>query len=211
MTLEIHTYILGPIGNNTYLIADPDARLAAVIDPSFDPSPLIEDVRQNDWTLAAIWLTHAHFDHIAGAQALLDAFGPDLPLALHPDDLALWNQGGGAPYFGVSFTPAPPPQALLQHGQALPLGAETFEVLHTPGHTRGQVVFSNRARSVAFVGDLIFQNSVGRTDLPGGSSRDLLDSIRRHILTLPLDTRLLSGHGPGTTVRSELLTNPYLG
>jgi glyoxylase-like metal-dependent hydrolase (beta-lactamase superfamily II) len=210
MTLEIQTFVLGPLENNSYLIADSETHLAVVIDPSFDSEQILESARQNGYTLEAIWLTHAHFDHMAGNAALAGAFQPPLPVGLHPQDFDWWENAGGASLFGFHIQPGPHPSISFADRQTLLLGKSEFTVLHTPGHSKGHVVFYAQSDSVAFVGDLIFKNGVGRTDLPGGDQDALLASIYRSILTLPLETRLLPGHGPETTVSDEVEYNPYL-
>jgi len=133
------------------------------------------------------------------------------PVALHPDDLPLWRFSGGAALFGLPhFDPGPEPTVSLAHGMHLSIGTHDIEVRHTPGHTPGHVVFYAPASNLVFCGDLIFYSGVGRTDLPGGSWETLLESIRTQVLTLPDPTRLLSGHGPETTVGRERRANPFL-
>jgi hydroxyacylglutathione hydrolase len=206
----ILSYVLGPLENNTYVIADPDSGEAAVIDPSFAPDRILEDAQNRKLRIGLVLLTHAHFDHIAGAAQVANEFSPPVSIALHPNDLALYAQGGGAAQFGIPYEPGPNPQVLLAEGQILTIGSVKLEVHHTPGHTPGHVVFTCPQAGVIFCGDLIFAGSVGRTDLPGGSHELLMDSIKEHILTLPAETRLLSGHGPETTVAIEQATNPFL-
>jgi hydroxyacylglutathione hydrolase len=210
MALEIVTMQLGPMGNNTYLIADAETHKAAVIDPGFDSELVLTAAAKRGWLLVEIWLTHAHFDHIAGVNTLAKQFQPPLPSALHPDDLPLWRQSGGARLFGIDLDPGPEPDRMLAHGQILRLGSEELQVRHTPGHSPGHVVFHSAASKVVFCGDLIFYRSVGRTDLPGSSHAALLESIKKEIFTLPQETQLLSGHGPDTTVREEKNENPFL-
>ena len=203
-------YVLGPMENNTYVIADPDSGEAAVIDPSFDPDRILEDAQNRKLRIGLVLLTHAHFDHIAGAAQVANEFNPPVLIGLHPNDLELYAQGGGAAQFGFHIEPGPRPQLLLAEGQLLTIGSVELEVHHTPGHTPGHVIFACPQAGVVFCGDLIFAGSVGRTDLPGGSPELLMDSIQEHILTLPAETRLLSGHGPETTVAIEQATNPFL-
>ncbi len=208
--LEIVPFTLGPAMTNAYLVADSETREAAVIDPAWDGHVILAEAKRRDWRIAHLWYTHAHFDHIGGAAAIADALNP-LPLvALHPADHTLWRAQGGAPLFGFYIDPGPEPTIDLSHGQILRLGSVHFEVRHTPGHTPGLCVFYVAAEGLCFCGDLIFRDSVGRTDLPGGDWEALLKSIHEQIFTLPDDTRLLSGHGPETTVGEEKRFNPYL-
>lgn len=208
--LEIATFTLGPAQTNAYLIADSDLGDAAVIDPSWDGELILSEAQKRGWRIAHLWYTHAHFDHIGGAAAIADALNP-LPLvALHPDDHVLWRAGGGGAYFGLDIDPGPEPTIDLYHGQILQLGDVQFEVRYTPGHTKGHCVFYVAEQKICFCGDLIFQNSVGRTDFPGGDWDTLVNSIKTQIFTLPDETRLLAGHGPETTVGQEKRFNPFV-
>ncbi len=210
MPLEIVTFVLGPLDNNTYLLADREFGEAAIIDPSTGSEVVVEEARRLGYHPKAVWVTHAHFDHLTGLPEVVNAFDPPLPVALHPADLELWNSGGGAWMFGLPVLRLPQPDILLEDGQALQLGQSQIEVRHVPGHAPGHVLFYAPDACAAFVGDLIFRRSVGRTDLPGGSHETLLDSIRKQVLTLPPNTRLLPGHGPATTVQEEREENPFL-
>ena len=210
MPLSVVTLQLGPMENNTYLVADPQTGEAAVVDPSFNSLSVVEEAARHGWTLTQVWLTHAHFDHIAGVRTVAESSQPPLPVGLHAEDLPLWKQGGGARFFGMQVDPGPAPSITFTHGQALTLGGQTLEVRHTPGHTQGHVVLYAPGSGFVLCGDLIFYHGVGRTDLPGGNHDTLLQSIREHILTLPPTTRLLCGHGPETTVEEEEQENPFL-
>jgi glyoxylase-like metal-dependent hydrolase (beta-lactamase superfamily II) len=208
--LEIITFMLGPVQTNAYLIADPDTRAAVVIDPAWDGATIIQEAQQRGWRIGSIWLTHAHFDHLGGAGQVADLSNPPPPVALHPADYSLWRAQGGAGWFGMHIDPGPEPTIDLAHNQILHLGAVDFEVRHTPGHTPGHVVFYCPSAGVVFCGDVIFEMSIGRADLPGGDYDTLISSIQTQILTLPDETRLLSGHGPETTVGTERRENPFL-
>ncbi len=209
--LEILAFTLGPVQTNAYLVADSKTGDAAVIDPAWDGPILLAEARKRNWRIAHLWYTHAHFDHIGGAGAIADALNP-LPLvALHPNDHVLWRAGGGGPMFGFNIDPGPEPTIDLFQGQILKLGSVEFEVRFTPGHTPGHCIFYVAEAKICFCGDLIFQNSVGRTDLPGGDSDALVNSIKTQVFTLPDETRLLSGHGPETTVAVEKQFNPFVG
>jgi len=208
--LEIVTFTLGPVMTNTYLIADPQTGEAAVIDPADEGKTIVHAAGKRGWRIGNIWLTHAHFDHLAGAGGVADHLDPPPPVALHPEDYVLWRMQGGAPLFGMRIDPGPEPTVDLKHGQQLHLGGNLFEVRHCPGHSRGHVVFYCAEQKVVFCGDVIFNESIGRTDLPGGDYDTLIRSIHTQILSLPDETRLLSGHGPETTVGYERLMNPFL-
>ncbi len=210
MPLQIVPFVIGPFQNNTYLVADNQSGSAVVIDPSFESEVVLACAREKQWRIQEIWLTHAHFDHYAGAGLLAGAYRPALPVRLHPDDLDLWRSGGSARNFGLEFDPGPEPSLVFTHRQKLILGEVPLEVRHAPGHSRGHVVIYCASAKVLFCGDVIFQGSIGRTDLPGGDYETLLDSIRTQVLTLPDDTRLLPGHGPESTVGEEKEGNPYL-
>ena len=210
MTLEIHTFALGPLANNTYVIVESVTGEAVVVDPTFDSQHVVEAVRKAGWKISQVWLTHAHFDHTAGAAEFTRLANPPLPIGIHPLDLNLFHSGGGASQFGVAAPDMPEPTLFFEHGQRLSIGAEQVEVRHTPGHSPGHVVFCLPQASAALVGDLIFKNGVGRTDLTGGNMSQLLRSIYNQIFSLAPETRLLSGHGPETTVADEKEYNPYL-
>ena len=208
--LEIVSFTLGPVVTNTYLIADPHSGEAVVIDPAGEGEIIVDEAENRGWRIGSIWLTHAHFDHLAGAGEVADRLNPPPPVALHPEDYTLWRMQGGAPLFGVRIDPGPEPTVDLYHGQSLHLGSNQLEVRHAPGHTRGHVMFCSLAEKVAFCGDVIFRGGIGRTDLPGGDYATLMKSIHSQVLTLEDDTRLLCGHGAETTVGLERRTNPFL-
>lgn len=209
--LEIVSFTLGPAVTNAYLIADPDTNEAAVIDPAWDGHIILKAAQDRNWRIGHLWYTHAHFDHIGGAAAIADALNPLPHVALHPDDHVLWRAGGGGAAFGLNIDPGPEPTIDLVHGMTLKLGSNEFEVRFTPGHTRGHCVLYIPKENICFCGDLIFNESVGRTDFPGGDFPTLEKSIREQIFTMPNDTRLLSGHGPETTVGHEKQFNPFVG
>jgi hydroxyacylglutathione hydrolase len=208
--LEIVPLTLGPAQTNAYLVADSDTKEAAVIDPAWDGHVILEEARKRGWRIAHLWYTHAHFDHIGGAGAIADALNP-LPLvALHPNDHVLWRAGGGDALFGFDIDPGPEPTIDFYQGQTLRLGSVEFEVRFTPGHTPGHCIFYVASSHVCFCGDLIFADTVGRTDLPGANWRQLVESIKTQVFSLPDETRLLPGHGPETTVGEEKRNNPFV-
>jgi len=210
MTLQIDKFILGPLENNTYLISDSQTRQAVVIDPSFNVAEVIDKIGQEKLTLQAVWLTHGHFDHFAGASQLIRSVSYPADMLIHEKDFDLWQDGGEAGMAGCVVDMSASPNVLLQDDQSITLGAYTFKVLPTPGHTRGHVTYYDAKEAVAFCGDLIFRYSIGRTDLNGGDFFALMNSIRTHILTMPPDTILYSGHGKNSTIREQIQSNPFL-
>jgi glyoxylase-like metal-dependent hydrolase (beta-lactamase superfamily II) len=208
--LEIVSFVLGPAMTNAYLVADSETGEAAVIDPAWDGEVILHTASEKGWRIGHIWLTHAHFDHLGGAAAVADGVDPPPPVALHPEDYWLWRAEGGARMFGFQIDPGPEPTIELSDAQRLHLGGLIFDVRAAPGHTPGHVMFYCASAGVLFCGDVIFQMSVGRTDLPGGDHQTLINSIVTQVLTLPDSTRLLSGHGPETTVGVERASNPFL-
>jgi hydroxyacylglutathione hydrolase len=208
--LQTIPFVLGPVSTNTYLIADANTGDAAVIDPAWDGQTIVAQAQARGWRISQTWITHAHFDHFGGVAAILTGCTPPPSIALHPADLPLWRMKGGADLFGIPMDAVPQPDILLQSGQSLRVGMYVFTVRHTPGHSLGHVIFYCETESLAFCGDTIFAGSIGRTDLPGGDEETLIGSIRRHIFSLPGNTRLLCGHGEETSVDKERRTNPYL-
>lgn len=210
--LEIVSLTLGPVATNCYLLADSETKEAAVIDPAWEGGKIAAEARKRGWQIGQLWYTHAHFDHFGGAAELARAGQPPPRVALHPADLPLWRMKGGALFFGIPLDdPGPLPDVALQHGQVLKVGRYAFEVRHAPGHTPGHVIFYCEREKVLFSGDVIFQGSIGRTDLPGGNYEQLLRSIHSQVLTLPDQVRILSGHMGATTVGEEREGNPFLG
>ena len=210
MSLEIVTLTLGPVETNAYLIADSETNVAIVIDPAWDGEKILDAANQKGWRISNIRLTHAHFDHLGGAAAVADGSNPPPPVALHPEDYWLWREQGGARMFGMDIDPGPEPSIDLEDGQELFLGDYSFKVLYAPGHTPGHVMFYCETENVLFSGDVIFQNSIGRTDLPHGDTQTLLNSIRDQVLVLPDETKIFSGHGSQTLVGIEKIQNPFL-
>ena len=208
--LEIVPFTLGPAVTNAYLVGHPTSGEAVVIDPAWDGHVILAEAQRRGWRVTNIWLTHGHFDHLGGSAAVADGSSPPPPVGLHPEDYWLWRREGLASAFGLRIDPGPEPTIDLVHGMQMYLGGHTFEVRHAPGHSPGHVMFYLADHGVLFCGDVIFQGSIGRTDLPGGDFDTLLASIRSQVLTLPDETRLLNGHGPETTVGEERRTNPFL-
>lgn len=208
--LIIKRMVLGPVQTNAYLLHDENQRVTVAIDPAWDGESIVKVAEQNGWQIEQIWLTHAHFDHLGGVSGIIKSVSTPPVVALHTEDLPLWRVQGGAQLFGFQLDVIPEPDLRLNHGQILKIGDYEVEVRHAPGHTPGHVVFYIPAAGVCLCGDVIFESGIGRTDLPGGDFETLMNSIREQILTLPDETRLLSGHGNETTVAQERQHNPWL-
>ena len=197
----------GQFAENCYLVIDEAGGECAVIDPGEEAGLIVHQIAAAGVKPVAIWLTHAHIDHVLGVPRLKADTGA--PVYLHPGDRLLYDHvPEQASAFGMRAAPLPPPDRGLAHGDLLRVGALEFHVRHAPGHSPGSVVLEGHG--VVFAGDVLFQGSIGRTDLPGGDFETLLKSIERELLTLPDSTIVYCGHGPETTVGRERRANPFL-
>ena len=205
-SLEVISFETGPLQENAYLVIDRGTDVAAMVDPGDEAERLIDAVLAARVKLQAIWLTHAHFDHIGAVAGLRRRF--EVPVFLHEGDLGIFEAGPfQAASYGLPFEGDELPGHRFTDGQGLTLGGLSFTVMHTPGHAPGHVVI--HGHGIALVGDCLFAGSVGRTDLPFGSAVELGRSLAR-IVALPPETRVLPGHGPATTIDEERQTNPWI-
>ena len=205
-SLEVVGFETGPLQENAFLLVDNDTGDAVIADPGDDGDQLVASIEQKGVRLQAIWLTHAHFDHIGAVKALRTHF--DVPVFLHEKDIAMFEAGPfQAASYGIPFDGDEVPSHRFVDGQGLSLGGLSFTVMHTPGHSPGHVTI--HGHGVALVGDCLFAGSIGRTDLPFGNTAELGRSLLR-IAALPPDTRVLPGHGPTTTIGDERRSNPYI-
>ena len=198
----------GMFAENCYLVVDEEVGQCAIVDPGEEAGLILHKVEETGARPVAIWLTHAHLDHVLGVPRIAAETGA--PVWLHPADRPLYDAvPEQATWFGLAAPgPLPAPDQDLSHGMRLPVGNLRFEVRHAPGHSPGSVCFV--APGAALGGDVLFAGSIGRTDLPGGDFDTLIASIERELLPLPDDTILYSGHGPETTIGRERQTNPFL-
>lgn len=204
--MKVLRFPLGPFETNAYLVAGSSSKRAVLIDPAAEPEVLEEALRTEHLAPEAVLLTHGHADHVSAAGEISRRY--HVPVYLHPAD-AVWaftavNQL--PPWYPPPGPPAEPLQS-LSDGQRLSLAGLEWHVIHTPGHTPGSVCLHVPCEQAVFCGDLVFQGSVGRTDLLGGDLAQLRASIRR-LCELPASTRLYPGHGPETTLDAELRFNP---
>ena len=196
-----------PFHKNGFIVACSETRQSVYIDPGDEVSRLAPRLESEDLKLVAVLNTHAHLDHISGIGQLLAE--RKVPIYLHPDDVELYRQlPQQAQWFGLQCDSPPPVDNFLAAGQELSFGSLHFQVYHTPGHAPGHVIFE--LENLIFCGDTIFAGSIGRTDLPGGSHRVLMQSIRETILPLGDEKILYPGHGPATSIGQERRSNPFL-
>ncbi|MEC0183927.1 MBL fold metallo-hydrolase [Paenibacillus peoriae] len=208
MTLSIRSFNLGPLQTNAYLLQGDDPQRAIIIDPGMNPGPLLRAIES--LTIEAILLTHAHFDHIGGVEAIRNAKGCPVYLHALEQDWLTFPKLNGSLMWPEASPPisTEPAEYDLDEGQQLDLIGHTFKVLHTPGHSPGSVSFL--CGKHLFSGDVLFRQGVGRTDLPGGRERDLFDSIQNKLFPLGDDVTVYSGHGPKTSIGYEKVNNPYI-
>jgi hydroxyacylglutathione hydrolase len=204
--MTVHCLTVGPVEANCYIV-DCGGGRALVIDPGEEGERILRKVRELDLVVDAIVDTHGHFDHLGANAALVDGTGA--PLMIHPSDLFyLRSAGADAAYYGLSLEPSPEPDILLDDGDIIDAGDITFTVIHTPGHSPGGICLL--CDGCIFTGDTLFADSIGRTDLPGGNTEILLDSIRRKLLPLDEELTVYPGHGPETSIGREKVFNPFL-
>jgi hydroxyacylglutathione hydrolase len=205
--VRIVTIPNGVFAENTYLVVDETAGEAAIVDPGEEGGLILHKLTETGARAVAIWLTHAHLDHVLGVPRLRAATGA--PVVLHAADRNLYDHvPEQATAFGLRADRLSPPDRDWVHGDTARVGGLSFAVRHAPGHSPGHVVLVGEG--VVFAGDVLFQGSIGRTDLPGGDPDTLLASIERELLVLPDSTIVYSGHGPETTIGAERRTNPFL-
>ncbi len=202
----VRALTVGPFQENTYLVADEASREAVLVDPGDEGARLIAAVEEGGFTLRAVWITHAHVDHVGAVADVKRRFG--VPVYLHPADRPLYDHAPAqGRLYGIQMGPPPPPDHDLAEGDVLRVGALSFRVIHVPGHAPGHVAFVGEGG--VFGGDCLFAGSIGRTDLPLSDSRALVRSLER-FSALPSETVVYPGHGPATTIGEENRTNPFL-
>ncbi len=207
-TPHIEPFDPGPYATNCYLLWTEND--AWIVDAGFEPQGMIERARALPAPPSMLILTHAHVDHIAGVEAVRRAF-PGITVAIHEAERD-WLTDAALNLSAYSGTPVAcrAPDRLLRHAESLTLGASTWRVIHTPGHSPGGITLHEPSLGVALVGDALFAGSIGRTDFPGCSMEQLSRSIRERLYTLPDATRVLPGHGPETTIGREARSNPFV-
>ncbi|MEE9381670.1 MAG: MBL fold metallo-hydrolase [Hyphomonadaceae bacterium] len=208
--LQIAIVPVTPLQQNTSLIWSPETMEGVFIDPGGETDKLMSAVEQNGVKLVAVWLTHGHLDHAGAAAEIAERTGVPI-IGPHEDDQWLLDEieAQGAKY-GITDGRNVTPDRYLKDGDTLTLADVTFGVVHTPGHTPGHVVIYNTEGALAFVGDVIFKGSIGRTDFPRGNHQQLLDSITQKLWPLGSDMRFVPGHGPMSTFGAERQSNGFV-
>ena len=200
--------VVGPLSVNCFILGCDETREGVVVDPGGDVERIIQAVSRHDLAIRYIINTHGHFDHVGGNRQAVAAFGA--PLLIHQADAPMLDRVADVGrMYGIQCENSPPADGFLVEGMEIEFGAYRMKVLHTPGHTPGGCCLYLAQENKVITGDTLFADSIGRTDLPGGSHDQLLESIRSKLFTLPDDVAAYPGHGPETSIGHEKRHNPY--
>lgn len=208
--MDIITIPVTAFSQNCRIVICKRTRQAVIVDPGGDADKIIAELAKYTVELKSILLTHGHLDHVGAAKQLAEHFDIKI-IGPHKDEL-FWFDALPMQAQMFGFKPIEPfyPDAWLEADDTYEVGTLNFTVRHCPGHTPGHIIFYEASHQVVLVGDVIFKGSVGRTDFPKGDAAQLLDSIKKQVLTLPDETQILSGHGPNTKVSVERISNPFI-
>ena len=205
----VEKLVVGPYASNCYIVGSQSNKEGMIIDPGDEAKRILKKVEELKLDIKLIVLTHGHIDHTGALKEVREATGAEV--AVHTDDAQSLGRGGSLISVlmpGLSYPTPPPPDRLLKDGDSIDIGDLHFLVLHTPGHTSGGICLLGEG--VVFSGDTLFNYGIGRSDLPGGSHSQLMDSLQTKLMTLPDDTIVYPGHGPETTIGAERRGNPFL-
>jgi len=202
----VEKLVVGPFASNCYIVGSKSNKEGMIIDPGDEAKQILKRVKQLALDIKLIVLTHGHIDHTGALKEVREVTGAEV--VIHADDAKSLKERSLSNLFGLLYPIPPPPDRLLKGGDSIDIGDLHFLVLHTPGHTPGGVCLLGQG--VVFSGDTLFNYGVGRTDLPGGSYSQLMNSIQTKLMTLPDNTVVYPGHGPDTTIGAERRDNPFL-
>ncbi len=205
----VESFPVGPLGANCTILGDETTHEALVIDPGAEAERIYGRVQALGLVTQQILLTHGHLDHAGGVARLRELTGA--PVFIHQADQPQLEQlAEQAAWLGMAAPKRTEPDEFLTDGQVVGLKSLPATVLYTPGHTQGCICLYLKEQNLLIAGDTLFAGSIGRTDLPGGNSRQIINSIKTRLLTLPDETRVITGHGPDTTIGEERQSNPFL-
>jgi len=204
---HVHSLVVGHLATNCYVLEKEG--VAIIVDPGDEPERILRFIKDIKTKPSAIVATHAHFDHVLGVDHLRRVLG--IPFLLHRADLPILEsmQNRVRQFIGIEVPQPPKVDSFLEDGEGLSLGSETIRVIHTPGHSPGSI--SLYGNGYVMTGDALFNQSIGRTDLPGGDFDTLVRSIKEKLFTLKDETIVYPGHGPETSISDEKLANPFVG
>ncbi len=205
----LHTVVVTEFMTNCYIVGDERTKDAVIIDPGGEGRKILQEIEKAGVNVAAVVNTHAHVDHIGALKDIKDALGAEI--MLHQAELPVLKTASRmARLFGISVDEPPEPDRFLAQDDEISCGDIVLRVIETPGHSPGGISLVISDGKVCFAGDTLFAGSIGRTDLPGGDYRTLIESIKTRLIPLGDDVKILSGHGPATTVGVERRYNPFL-
>ena len=202
----LNKLVVGPLASNCYIVGSESNKEGMIIDPGDEAEVILRNVKDLGLEIKSIVLTHGHIDHIGALKEVKKVTGAEV--AIHTDEAKSLQRQSSSTLLGLSYPTPLPPDRLLQDGDSMDIGDLHFLVLHTPGHSPGGICLLGQG--VVFSGDTLFNYGIGRTDLPGGSYSQLMNSIHTKLMILPDDTAVYPGHGPETTIGTERQGNPFL-
>jgi glyoxylase-like metal-dependent hydrolase (beta-lactamase superfamily II) len=210
--IYIQKFTFNPFQENSYIVYNEDKK-AIIIDPGmYEPNEFklfFKFIEQHELEPMMLLNTHTHLDHVFGNAKVLNQF--QIPFGFHELDKVVFESANAVGLmYGIPFDQSPEPTFYIRENETIQLGKDSFKILLTPGHSPGSVCFYNQTQNVLISGDVLFQQSIGRTDLPGGNYETLMNSIHTELMALPNETIVYSGHGPETTIGSERMNNPFL-
>ena len=200
--------VVGPLASNCYIVGSESSKEGMIIDPGDEAEVILRNVKDLGLEIRSIVLTHGHIDHIGALKEVKEATGAEV--AIHTDEAESLQKQPLSTLLGLSYPTPLPADRLLQDGDSIDIGDLHFGVLHTPGHSPGGICLLEQGHKAVFSGDTLFNYGIGRTDLPGGSYSQLMNSIHTKLMVLPDNTVVYPGHGPETTIGTERRENPFL-